>query len=65
MSIFARPEYESEFTQFLKELKQSNPAIVERQLAGRALLWDKSPIDQEESRRTVASKEKREAYAYR
>jgi len=65
MNIFARPEYESEFTQFLQELKQRDPGMAERQRAGLALLWDKAPIDQDESQRTAASKEKREAYAYR
>jgi len=65
MNIFARPEYESEFTQFLQEMKQRDPGVEERQRAGRALLWDKAPISPEESQRMAASKEKREAYAYR
>lgn len=65
MNLFARPEYESEFTLFLQELKQRDPGVEERQRAGRALLWDKAPIDPDESHRTAASKEKREAYAYR
>jgi len=41
MSLFRRPDYESETTQFLKQLKQQKPALEEQQRAGRALLWDK------------------------
>lgn len=42
MSIFRRPDYQSETTQFLNQLKQQNPALESQQLAGRALLWDKN-----------------------
>ncbi|RCX09761.1 DUF3460 family protein [Extensimonas vulgaris] len=41
MSLFRRPDYESEVTQFLKQLKQQKPQLEEQQRAGRALLWDK------------------------
>lgn len=41
MSLFRRPDYESETTQFLKQLKQQKPELEEQQRAGRALLWDK------------------------
>jgi aspartate ammonia-lyase len=37
--------YESEITQFINELKQKNPDLEEQQRAGRALLWDKPPVD--------------------
>jgi hypothetical protein len=37
--------YESEATQFLNNLKKSNPAIEQGQLKGRSLLWDKAPIN--------------------
>lgn len=33
--------YESEFTLFLKQLKQQKPDLEEKQRQGRALLWDK------------------------
>ena len=42
MSIFRRPDYVSETTQFINDLKKQNPALESQQLAGRALLWDKS-----------------------
>ncbi len=42
MNIFYRPKYESEITQFIKELKAKNPGMEERQRQGRSLLWDKT-----------------------
>lgn len=41
MSIFRRPDYQSDTTQFINELKVSKPELESQQLAGRALLWDK------------------------
>lgn len=42
MSIFRRPDYQSDATQFINQLKASRPELERQQLAGRALLWDKS-----------------------
>lgn len=64
MNLFARPEYESEFTQFLKDWKQRDPGLQQRQNAGRALLLDKAPLDPEQCARTKASAVKRRPYAY-
>lgn len=64
MNLFARPEYESECTLFLRELKRDKPAIAEGQRAGRALLWDKSPIDLDERQRAAASTASRPPYTY-
>ncbi|MEO5795637.1 MAG: DUF3460 family protein [Rhodoferax sp.] len=41
MSIFRRPDYTSEATQFIEQLKEQKPTLEAEQLAGRALLWDK------------------------
>lgn len=41
MSIFRRPDYQSDTTQFINQLKSSRPELETQQLAGRALLWDK------------------------
>ena len=41
MSIFRRPDYPSDATQFINQLKASRPELESQQLAGRALLWDK------------------------
>jgi hypothetical protein len=34
--------YESEFTQFLKNYKKEHPDVEKRQREGRARLWDKT-----------------------
>ncbi|SFB68667.1 Protein of unknown function [Polaromonas sp. OV174] len=41
MSIFRRPDYTSEVTQFIEQLKTNKPTLEAEQRAGRALLWDK------------------------
>ncbi|RJX30324.1 MAG: DUF3460 family protein [Oxalobacter sp.] len=64
MRIFSRPQYESEFTRFLNELKQRDPDVQKAQHAGMARLWDKPPIDQDERRRAAASAVKRLPYVY-
>ncbi len=52
MSIFRRPDYSSEISQFIDQLKASKPTLEAEQRAGRALLWDKNPnrADQAEYR---------------
>jgi hypothetical protein len=42
MSLFRRPHYTSDVTQFIDQLKQQQPDLESRQRAGRALLWDKA-----------------------
>lgn len=42
MSIFRRPDYQSDTTQFINQLKVDKPELESQQLAGRALLWDKN-----------------------
>jgi len=46
LRIFRRPDYNSEVTQFLEQLKTQNPGIEAQQRVGRALLWDKH-VDRE------------------
>ena len=41
LKIFRRPDYDSDVTQFISELKQKRPDLEAQQRAGRALLWDK------------------------
>jgi hypothetical protein len=41
-SIFRRPDYQSEATQFIDQMKTDKPALESSQRAGRALLWDKN-----------------------
>ena len=42
MSIFRRPDYQSDATQFINGLKTQKPSLEAEQRAGRALLWDKN-----------------------
>lgn len=56
--------YESEATLFLKNLKQQNPAIEQSQREGRALLWDKEPLDLDTQERNKASRVRQQAYVY-
>lgn len=40
MSLFRRPDYHSEASLFIDQLKASRPQLEAQQRAGRALLWD-------------------------
>ena len=42
MSIFRRPDYTSEATGFLQQLKAKQPQLEAQQSEGRSLLWDKN-----------------------
>lgn len=41
MSFFRRPDYTSDTTQFIEQLKAQRPELEAEQRQGRALLWDK------------------------
>jgi hypothetical protein len=41
MNIFRRPDYQSDATQFINQLKAAKPELEAQQRQGRALLWDK------------------------
>jgi hypothetical protein len=56
--------YQSDITKFVEELKQNNPKLEEQQLAGRALLWDKTPIDLDSQLRTQESRVDQQPYVY-
>ena len=42
MSIFRRPDYQSDTTLFIDQLKAAKPGLEQAQRQGRALLWDKA-----------------------
>ena len=44
MSIFRRPDYQSEATRFIEQLKRDKPELDHQQTEGRSLLWDR-PVD--------------------
>jgi hypothetical protein len=56
--------YESEASQFINDLKKKNPKLEESQRAGRALLWDKAPIDLDQSKRANESRVMQQPYVY-
>jgi len=56
--------YQSEATKFIEELKAKNPNIEVGQREGRALLWDKAPIDLEQLERTKQSRVPQQPYVY-
>lgn len=56
--------YQSEATQFLDGLKSANPQLEQSQRDGRALLWDKAPLDLDTQRRTIEARVNQQAYVY-
>ena len=58
------PRYESDFSRFIAELKQKNPNLEQEQRAGRALLWDKAPIDLDQRSRALESRVEQKPYVY-
>ncbi|BBB67364.1 hypothetical protein UNDYM_3111 [Undibacterium sp. YM2] len=56
--------YESEATNFIKDLKKTNPALEQSQRDGRALLWDKQAIDLDTQKRNLESRINQQAYVY-
>ena len=57
-------KYKSQATLFLEKLKTQKPHLEQAQREGRALLWDKSPQNPEETRRNQLAKIKQRAYVY-
>ncbi|CAM2148816.1 Acetyl-coenzyme A carboxylase carboxyl transferase subunit alpha [Pararobbsia alpina] len=56
--------YQSDITQFINKLKADRPQLEEEQRKGRALLWDKQPIDLEERAEQKESRVEQTPYSY-
>lgn len=56
--------YESEITLFLRSLKENRPQIEDGQQLGRAILWEKNPINLDEFCRSQQIKVKQKPYVY-
>lgn len=56
--------YVSEITRFIADLKKQDPALEDKQRAGRALLWDREPIDLDNTRRAQESRVQQKSYVY-
>ena len=63
MSIFARPHYTSEATNFIEQLKKDKPQLDAQQQQGRSLLWDKE-VDADVWQDYRAGKVAQNAYVY-
>lgn len=60
---FKPQNYESEFTGFIRELKQQRPQVEAEQRKSRAIWWDhKQDLDTQE--RDKASRIRQQAYVY-
>jgi hypothetical protein len=61
--IFRRPDYRSDVTQFIDQLKAQRPDIEAQQRAGRAIWWDKH-LDREALREYRQARVPQKAYVY-
>lgn len=63
MSIFRRPDYTSDTTQFIEQLKTQRPQLEAEQLQGRALLWEK-PVNRDEQQEFKDARVAQKPYVY-
>ena len=63
MSIFQRPAYKSEVTQFIEQMKNNKPELEKSQRDGRALLWDKQ-VNTEVQQDVQAGRVAQKPYVY-
>jgi hypothetical protein len=60
----SRIMYQSDITQFINQMKEKNPKLESEQRQGRALLWDKQPIDLDERKKQSDSRVQQTSYVY-
>ena len=63
LNAFKPQNYESEFTKFMRELKQQKPQLEAEQRESRAIWWDHKQ-DLETQRRDKESRIRQQAYVY-
>jgi len=56
--------YTSDITQFINLLKEKKPSLESEQRRGRALLWDKQPINLDERTELKTSRVEQTPYVY-
>ena len=56
--------YESEHTQFMREWMREHPEEQAVQQSGRALWWDKMPVDPDAQRRLAEARIPQKPYCY-
>lgn len=63
MNFFRRPDYKSDATQFINQLKAQRPELEAKQREGRSLLWEKS-IDRTVAKDLHAGQVAQKPYVY-
>ena len=63
MSIFRRPDYTSEITSFIDDLKAKKPTLEAEQREGRAIWWDKK-LDRSEQADYQDARVPQQPYVY-
>ena len=63
MHLFRYPDYQSEATQFINQLKTAQPDLETRQRQGRELLWDKN-VDRQAQADYQAARVAQQPYVY-
>lgn len=63
MNIFYRPQYQSDATLFIDQLKAQTPGMEARQREGLALLWNKS-VDREAAQAFKDARVAQQPYVY-
>ena len=63
LRIFRRPDYRSDVTQFIDQLKTQKPDLEAQQRAGRSIWWDKH-LDREAIAEWKDARVPQKAYVY-
>jgi Protein of unknown function (DUF3460) len=63
MSFFRRPDYTSDVTQFIEQLKAQHPQLEAQQRQGRSLLWEQS-VNRETQQEFSQARVRQKAYVY-
>jgi len=63
LNIFRRPDYRSDATQFIDQLKANKPVLEAEQRQGRELLWDKQ-VNRSEQQDFQAGRVAQKPYVY-
>jgi hypothetical protein len=63
LRIFRRPDYNSDVTDFIEQLKAKKPDLEAQQRAGRSLLWDRQ-VDRELQGEWQDARVRQQPYVY-
>lgn len=63
LRIFRRPDYQSEVTHFIQDLKAARPDLESQQQVGRSIWWDRA-VDRDLQREWQAARVAQKPYVY-